>query len=91
MKVGIFFNDLGVRNEKEKNRYKLGTEATGSKVRPFSEDGRQRRNRFKDRNNEFSLGNIKVGWFISSLNGYQLCSRTNQLKFLPGLQIQIWK
>lgn len=40
MKVGIFFNDLDMRNEKEINRYKFGIEVIGSKVRLFFEDGR---------------------------------------------------
>lgn len=36
----------------------------------FSKDGRQRRNKFKDRNKELSVGNIRFELSVGSLNGY---------------------
>lgn len=73
----------------KKEECKLGTEAAEGKVGSFSKAGRQRRNRFKDRNKEFTVGYLKFELFVRSLNGYQLCSRTCKLKFLSGLQIWI--
>lgn len=54
-----------------KREYKLGTEVAEDKVGSFTKDGRQSRNRFKDRNNRFGFDNIKFVSFVRSVNECQ--------------------